>query len=366
MRYEKRISIYTGGLGGGGAEKVCVTVANGLSALGWVVDLVVLDSNASKYHSLVDKSVNLVFLNVRARYSPYRVFSYLKKNPTKLVLSFSHELTVLLVLLRYFVGYDFKIVSRNINNLQLSFENSNSFWTKSVVFLLVRFFYAKSDFVINQCRGMEDQLLKWLPKLKGKTGFIYNPVNETMLHHHADLKFEEEFVLCVGRLEKQKAFHHAIRAFSMVHEQHPELYLYIVGDGSLKQALINLTVNLGVENKVRFIGFTSDIGAYYKHAKLTLLTSLYEGFPNVLIESIAVGTPVVAFDCVSGPNEIVVEGVNGYLVKQGDVDDLFYKIITCLSGDHDASEVISTSQLFMVDSIIEKYQACLLSVAGRS
>lgn len=358
------IAIFTGGLGGGGAEKVCVTVANGLSDVGWLVNLIVLDSRNSKYRELVDESVNLVFLNVRTRYSFLRIVSYLKNNPTKLALSFSHELTVLLVFARYLIGYDFKIVSRNINNLQLSFKNSSSLWSRFVVRSLVRYFYAKSDFVINQCKDMEEGLLKWLPELKGKTSFIYNPVNESMLHNHDDLKFDEDFILCVGRLEKQKAFHYAIQAFSMIHEQHPKIRLYIIGDGSLRDNLIKLTVNLGIQDKVRFFSFTPDIGAYYKHAKLTLLTSLYEGFPNVLVESITVGTPVIAFDCATGPSEIIVENVNGYLVKQGDVSSLCDKIITCLIDVLPRENIVSTSKQFSVRCVIDQYQTYLSSCDG--
>jgi glycosyltransferase involved in cell wall biosynthesis len=360
MNITKEITFFTGSLGGGGAQKVCVTVANGLSAHGWTVNLIVLDSNGSKYQTLVHKSVKLVFLNVRARYSFFKLYAYLKKNPIKLALSFSHELTILLVLVRFLVDYDFRIVSRNINNLQLTFKNANSLWTKYVIFSLVRHFYCKSDFVINQCRAMEEGLLKWMPQLKGKTDFIYNPVNTTELHSHTDLMFNEDFILCVGRLEKQKAFHFAIEAFSMIHANYPNLNLYIIGDGSLKQDLINLAVSLGVRSKISFISFTLDIGVYYKHAKFTLLTSLYEGFPNVLIESISVGTPIVAFDCESGPREIIVEGLNGYLVKQGSVIKLSEKMVACLNKVHNFDEVILTSTQFSSSSIIEKYNTCLL------
>ena len=362
----REISFFTGGLGGGGAEKVCVTLANGLSELGWKVNLIVLDSTNAKYHTLVNSSVNLIYLNVRARYSFFKLYKYIKKNPISLAFSFSHELTVLLVLIRYLMPLNFKIVSRNINNLQLNRENATSIWTKYVVFTLVKLLYGQSDFVINQCKAMEDGLLEWIPNLKGKTCYIYNPVNIESLNNHKPIVIEDDYILCVGRLEKQKAFHRAIEAFDLVTGDYPKLKLYIIGDGSLKNDLKKLVSKLGIEERVIFIPFTSDIGAYYKEAKFTLLTSLYEGFPNVLVESISVGTPVVSVDCPSGPSEIIVEGVNGYLVEQRCLNDLSEKIAVCLNTIHNKKVVCSTSNQFMVDSIIKEYQNFLIAHGGNA
>ena len=351
----REISFFIGGLGGGGAEKVCVTVANGLSELGWRVNLVVLDATHSKYHTLVDKSVNLVYLNVRARYSFFKLYRYIKRNPIGLAFSFSHELTVLLVSIRYLTPFHFKIVSRNINNLKFKRENESSIWTKYIVFSLVKMLYGQSDFIINQCKAMEDGLLEWIPRLKGRTGFIYNPVNIDSLNNHKPIVIEDDYILCVGRLEKQKAFHKAIEAFSLVVNAYPNLKLYIIGDGSLRDELQNLANKLGLKESVIFISFTSDIGAYYKQARFILLTSLYEGFPNVLVESISVGTPVISVDCESGPKEIIVEGVNGLLVDipSGEsIKNLMSKMLELKLSPH---LVKNTSIAFERKNIINKY-----------
>ena len=114
---------------------------------------------------------------------------------------------------------------------------------------------------------------------------------------------------------KIKGFHHAIKAFACIVEKYPYLRLKIVGKGSQEKNLKKIAEKYSVLKKVDFEGFHKEIIPYYLHARVTILPSLYEGYPNVLIESISMNTPVIAFDCPSGPNEIIIDGVNGYLVR---------------------------------------------------
>ncbi|HCF7766073.1 TPA: glycosyltransferase, partial [Vibrio cholerae] len=186
-----------------------------------------------------------------------------------------------------------------------------------IVTPLINHFYGKCDHIINQCQAMRDDLISVFPNLADKTSVIYNPVAKHVEDYAKAYDLtqveKQDYLLCVGRLEKQKAFHYAIEGFAGIANDFPTLRLKIVGQGSLEQSLKQCAQDLGVADRVDFEGFQADMIPYYLHAKATLLTSLYEGFPNVLIESITLGTPVVAFDCPSGPREIIQEGVNGYL-----------------------------------------------------
>ena len=98
---------------------------------------------------------------------------------------------------------------------------------------------------------------------------------------------------------------------------------------------------------------------YYLHAKATVLTSLYEGFPNALVESITLGTPVVAFDCPSGPSEIIQDGVNGYLVKHKDIESFTEKLIKLMSHKFNAYEVLKTVTQNQGLEVVEKYANCI-------
>src|SRR5690606_4579843 len=127
--------------------------------------------------------------------------------------------------------------------------------------------------------------------------------------------------------------HYLLEAFCRLEDK--EVILKLLGKGSLENELKKLAKDLGIEDRVIFEGFQEDVISYIISAKVVALTSLYEGFPNVLVESIALGTPVVSFDCQSGPSEIIIDGVNGYLVKYLDKDDFAKKLDLALTKDFD-------------------------------
>jgi len=171
----------------------------------------------------------------------------------------------------------------------------------------------------------------------------------------------KDYLLCAGRLEPQKAFNYAISAFAAVALDYPLLRLKIVGKGSLEGRLKEQARSLNVIDRIDFEGYQIDMIPYYLNAKATLLTSLYEGFPNVLVESIALGTPVVAFDCPSGPNEIVVEGVNGFLVSYQQEDALISAICRVFSSNWHSEKVAVTAEAFRSSKIVERYVDVLFS-----
>lgn len=355
----KKITFLISSLVGGGAEGVCVNIANALAQDNWQVDLVVLNLKNAAYKERVSSKVNLVNLNVsNARYSFKPIKKYIKENKVEKVLVFNYELAVMLVLIRKLSFVKFKIIARNIIMLSKSMVYNNNLWNKFIVFPFINKFYFKVDHIVNQCKAMEKDLLSIYPQLKGKTSVIYNPVNKLIEDKAKEIDFEiiekKDYLLCVGRLEEQKAFHYAIEAFAKISGEFPKLRLKIVGQGSLEEKLKELAKKFGVEDKVDFEGFQKDIIPYYLGAKATLLTSLYEGFPNVLIESISLGTPIVAFDCPSGPSEIVVDGENGYLVKYQNIDDLVEKINLTLKKEWDSS-LIDSSKKYQLKEILKQW-----------
>jgi len=178
---------------------------------------------------------------------------------------------------------------------------------------------------------MRDDLINLYPHLVNTTNVIFNPIPAHLIDYAnkndlSQIK-KENYLLCIGRLEKLKGFHHAIKAFAGISNKYPYLRLKIVGKGSQEKNLKQIAKDYSVLDRVDFEGFKKDIIPYYLHARVTILPSLYEGYPNVLIESISMNTPVIAFDCPSGPNEIIIDGRNGYLVKNQDVEDLRKKML---------------------------------------
>jgi len=129
-------------------------------------------------------------------------------------------------------------------------------------------------------------------------------------------------VLAVGRLDKQKGFDLLLRAFAVSNLPEEGFKLIILGDGSEREALWSLSRSLGIEGLLSMPGVVEEPEYWMARCSIFVLPSRYEGFPNVLLEAMAMGCAVVATDCPSGPGEIVEHGKNGLLVSVDDADEL--------------------------------------------
>ena len=129
-------------------------------------------------------------------------------------------------------------------------------------------------------------------------------------------------VLAAGRLTRQKGFDKLVRAFAQVAPDHPEWRLVICGDGPWRRRLERLIARHGLEHAVSLPGPVEPLATAMDDAALFVLSSRFEGFPLVLIEAMAKGLPVVAFDCPTGPAEIIDDHRDGLLVPRGNVDRL--------------------------------------------
>ena len=128
------------------------------------------------------------------------------------------------------------------------------------------------------------------------------------------------FILGAGRLHREKGFDRLVEAFSDIEQM--DLNLVILGDGRERAAIIAIARELGVDNRVYLPGAVSDIETWYRRAECFVLTSRCEGWPNVLMEAMSNGCPVVSFDCRYGPSEIVEHGKSGLLVAEGNIDGI--------------------------------------------
>lgn len=340
---------------------MCVNLANSLSARGWQVTLVVLHLNNAVRHEELKKDVKLVVLGKNhARTAPLALARFIRQRKPGKILVFNHQLAVLLVLLRATLRLDFRIIARNISTLSQKKAAEASFWHKHIVQGVTKLFYKKVDRIVAQSTGMADDLVKFYDVPRNKIITIYNPISQVIENNLlGEPVRKNNYLLCVGRLEAVKAFHYAIAAFAAVASDYPGLRLVIVGKGRLDGALKELAHKLSVSDRVDFEGYQADVVPYYFGARATLLTSLYEGFPNVLVESISLGTPVVAFDCPSGPSEIVRNGINGILVPHMNEAELQAAVRKVLNTTWSHDQVVATAIDFRSEVILRHYESVL-------
>jgi glycosyltransferase involved in cell wall biosynthesis len=146
-----------------------------------------------------------------------------------------------------------------------------------------------------------------------------NGVPDTGGHRAA---LDEKVVVAAGRVGRQKGFDRLLRAWARLIGDHPGWQLKIFGSGVDVKALRRQIRRLGIEDSAQMMGFTSSLHEEMSRASLYVMSSRKEGFPMVLLEAMAVGLPVVSFDCPTGPRDIIREGVDGHVVPEGDVDAL--------------------------------------------
>ena len=142
---------------------------------------------------------------------------------------------------------------------------------------------------------------------------------------------DADLVVALARLDQQKQLGHAVEAFARVVEAVPTARLEIYGHGPDAQQLESQIAELGLRGSVRLMGYTKDPGAVYRRAAVSVLTSKFEGFGLVLLESLANGCPVVSYDVKYGPGDIIADGVNGYLVEAGAKAALAQRVVEVLT-----------------------------------
>lgn len=360
----KKTTFFVSTISNGGAEAVCVNIANGLAERGWQVDLLVLHTKDKSYIDRLSPKVNLVDLNAgRARYAAPALLWYILKNKPKQLVIFKYELIDLVVILKKLFRLRLKLIGRNISIFSEASQKKISLFTKVKSLLVGGHPIEHLNGIINQSYEMQKDLLSVFPALEEKSTVIHNPVASHIEHFANENKPHSnqeklDYILCVGRLAEVKAFHHAISAFALLTEKHPTLRLKFVGQGPLEDALKKQADELGLKDRIDFESFQTDVIPYYRNAAVTLLTSNYEGFPNVLIESIVLGTPVVSFDCPSGPREILDYGKYGKLVPPEDIESLAAAIEDVLSNPSQF-DLAERAGFFSFDKAIDKYEHVL-------
>lgn len=167
-----------------------------------------------------------------------------------------------------------------------------------------------------------------------------------------------KIIIANARMVPEKRYDVLIKAFLLVINECPEAKLIILGDGMMR-AEIERMIPEKEKNKIALLGFQNNPYFYLKNSDIFVLTSDYEGFPNVLIEAMACGLPVVSTDSKTGPKEIIRDGFDGYVVARGDFKTLANKILKIINNDAICSEfgknAAKSSRKYEVDTIAKQY-----------
>ena len=346
------VDLIINSLGRGGAERICVTLANELNKKGYKVRIITLKQVTPNYIENVEKKVVIETLDAK---KDLIGILYLKKILAKekfsIIFSFDERITSMCNYVRIKKNKKYKVISRIINNIDLQAK-----YNKKIVYKPMYAFSKKytkySDKIIFQCREMMTRMINYfsINTSNCKTVYIYNPLSEKF-HNIQINNNKENYYIMVGRLVEQKGYDSIIETAKVCKENNKEIHIKIFGDGEKYNELMKKIkkYNLNIE----LLGNVKDIENYYKKAKALILTSKYEGFPNVLLEANACGCPVISFDCPTGPSEIVTKD-NGILINNS-VNELVKVLMNFDNNKWNYNIIKKTTDKYKDNCIIEKY-----------
>lgn len=180
---------------------------------------------------------------------------------------------------------------------------------------------------------------------------------------------ENKRVIAVGRYTYQKGFKRLVDAWHLLASRFPDWKLDIIGDGEERPLLEQRIRSYGLERQVTLTRPTQEIGKVYQEASILASSSRYEGLPMVLLEAQAFGLPIVAFQCKCGPKDIVSDGMNGYLVPEGDTAGMAQRLETLMKDvtlrKRMGLKAKESASRFNEEAIMEKWMNTFQTLAGR-
>lgn len=319
----KKILFFIPALCGGGAERVFIHIMNNLSRERFSMQLALLQTGGQFMDSLHpdieihDLKTNIAgsFLKVPRcinRVNPDIVFSTICY--MNMVVGFSR---------RFARKPDIFFCARESGMPSVRVKVTRSVWNAA---WLYRRSYPHIDRIVCQSDEMRDDVHARYGVPLERIATINNPVDIEGIGRSAAAEEPRGFlsdrvnIVTAGRMKPVKGFDMLLEA--MKRTSNPRLHLHLLGEGGLEGDLKRLAKSLGIEDRVTFHGFVQNPYTYMRAADLFVMSSIYEGFPNAMLEALSLGCPALAFDCPGGIKQLIEPGINGNIVPFGDVDGL--------------------------------------------
>lgn len=345
--------IYT--LGHGGAERVLVRIANYWAEQGRVVGILTFDKQPPKYE--VHPNIRLIQADIAV--SSSNPLAAVKNNLKRLwilrgwfktlkpttVISFTEDVNVLVSLAA--IGRTFKLVVSD--RIHPDWFRRGGMWL-----MLKKISYRFTDTLVVQTQDVKSAYSGFKVPIK----VINNPLSPSAV---SVMDYDKPVIIAVGRLDRQKNYPLLIEAFSQIKADNWTLQIF--GEGDEKKRLQALITEQKLDNRVILRGTTKGIFDEMAQASVFVLSSLAEGYPNVLIEAMSVGLAVVSTNCPSGPSEIIRNGENGLIVPNNDAKALALALQTLVDDvqlrQKLGKEAVKISEKLTIDKIIQEWETLL-------
>lgn len=342
----------------GGAERIVTTIANHLSRDRFEPKILLLRKQGG-YLNFLKKDVEIIDINTeRIRHSLKPILGEIYRRKPDIVFSGFGEVNAYLALFirlfprTKFIARETNVVTQHVTRKEIKFFYN---------------FYNNYQKIIAQSDDMMNDLVDNFNIKKKKIVKINNPVDFDFINEKLAIstkpdcfKYNYKNVVAIGNLSARKGFDNLLKVFSRLKNEN--IMLHILGDGKDRDVLFQTKDFLGLKNVI-FHGRQDNPYQYLKYADLFILSSRYEGFPNVLLEAGACGTYSLANNCPGGINEIIQHQINGEVSNIEEYEDFSQKIMKVLQGNYNRDAIKnSIRSRFSKDIILDKYEKVLMDM----
>lgn len=350
----KNIALIIYSLKGGGAERVASLLSKKLSEK-YNIYLIVFNSDDIAYEyngKLIDldiKSSNNIITKIKNIFLRVNAVKNIKKK-------YNIDTSISFLGSSNLINILSKINDKIIISIHsYKSKRRNNFYER--LFNLTSKLYNKSDEIITVSEGIKEDLISNFNIKKEKIKVIYNPIDLDIIQNQRfedkDINMSYPSIINMGRLNDAKGQWHLIRAFTKVLKDIPNAELYILGEGKLRPYLEKLIHDYNLKENVFLLGFKKEPFKYIKKSDLFVLTSLYEGFGNVLVEARASNIPIISTDCKSGPREILAPNTKSEEIKSARFEEYGILVPVCDGEKYNSTDNLTKEELILADTIIK-------------
>lgn len=292
----------------GGAERVIVTLLRHFDRSRFKLAIAVVDTRNEIYRNDIPSDVEFIDLGVsNVRYALPKIIGLVWKLRPNVVFSTVGHLNLALALIRPLLPQEIRCIARETSMVSYTLQVYR--WP-AVWAALYRWFYKRHDLIVCQSRDMQNDLVECFGYPRQQSVVINNPVDVDLVRlqsaeplNHSDLDDEKIWLVSAGRMIDVKGFDLLIEAIVLLDE--PRIHLSLLGEGPLLDELKKLAEIRGVAHQIEFAGLQTNPFPWFARASAFVLSSRHEGFPNVVLEALACGTPVIATPAPGGLREII-------------------------------------------------------------